>query len=296
MSNLTDLIDPEVAERMKALASPITTINGVEVILGSKERFRTTCQGTANFEGCGTPLDVRVTPPGVDPKVLTSRPRVAMCKECAIEMRCFYARGEHGVAITPTTTTEENDMDLSKFSAPQLASLVEQARDRLAAIAEAEVREAALAVQGEREAAETKQVETIAEEREARRGWKLDAFTIHGIDVPALDMSEVPKDLNEVAPATLRSPYNKALHRSGETILGKDACFGEIAAAHSNLLGASKKKPKKAKKAKGAKKVKPEVLVVADLDPTVQAKVDALRSVRPTLTEERARTIVASLA
>jgi hypothetical protein len=275
--------------------APVTTINGVEVDLRGEGRFQTACAD------CQTPLEVEVAPEGVDLDLLTSMPRVAVCQPCG-EVRLA---GKRGVVIY-THEAKEIELDLTKYSKAEFAALAEDARQR--AIAEAEA-----ALPAKREAAMQAKAEADAQERTLkleerakfgkRKTW-MGPFTIYrptgkgqfdrtnGRDVPALDFTEV--ELDELVPAKVRSPYNKALYLLGEPLLEKEeTTFRVLRKVHKRLW-------KHADVAydlpKPVAEPKPEApVLLAQIDPEADAKVAALAKVTG-LSLDQARERLASLS
>lgn len=164
-------------------------------------------------------------------------------------------------------------IDLTNYSDAQLSTLALEARDRLLAEREAEVP----AKRKKAKKAEREQIaldeQRKARAREERKGRVLPGFTIKGKEVPALDLSEIT-DTAEMPSAKERSPYNKALYALGMPLLDKDATTYEVlAGVHGDLLAMVENKPeKKGKKGKKAR-------LVADIDPSAKAKVEAFAKV-----------------
>lgn len=293
-----------------------TEINGVLYDLRSEGMCRTECVD------CRCPLEVEVVPQGADLDLLTSTPRVAACAPCA-QARTQGKRGsvihrprvqrhqprtsdhqDHPVLVT---TPKENDMpefDLSHYGPAQLAELFLLVQERLRAqAAEALPAKVATAI-AEAEAHESADQAVRVEQREARKGWVLDGFTLHTVEVPTLDLSEVA-NMDEAVSATVRSPYNKALYRNGEPLLststnpaeGQVTTWAVVAAVHERLAAVAAAGPVAATPAPAEVKagVKAEPTLVAVVDPDKRAKqVAVLMAVRG-VTEQQAIDILAAL-
>lgn len=282
------------------LGVDIVEINGVQVDLrGDDPWFVTPCAD------CGTLRKVEVAPEGVD----LTKERVVVCAEC-IKVRTkgksvqvihdprvakHAPRTKDGIdqPITVTSIIEkEQDVDLNQYSAAQLATFVERAQDIMRTKAEEALAPNVRAAIAERvEVAATDQARMEAG-RESREGCILAAFEVKGVEVPALDLSEVT-DMTTVVPAKQRSPYNKALFRTGGTILTADeATYEAVAKVHERLSAEGGKKAKKGKKAKATK-------VTAAVESEAKAKfskeqVAVLAEIRG-ITKAEARKILASV-
>jgi len=122
----------------------------------------------------------------------------------------------------------------------------------------------------------------------------LAAFTFKGADVDELVVGD--DELEIVAPAKRRSPYNRVLYRGGRDLLGTDATWRALAAVHAEfaaLAGAPEAaKPKAAKtakpktpKAKAAKARTPKPVVAVLPAPDAPADLAALVAALPADTQ-----------
>ena len=266
----------------------VTVINGVEYDLRSEGFVDTACAD------CETPLKVEVAPRGADLEALVSRPRISVCLDCG-DAR---VKGQRGVLVYDARPTNQKEtpmpeIDLTKFSEAELAALAVQARRRMVA-------EAAEALPAKREEAKKAEAERQAKDaalkaedraKNKRKAW-MGEFQLH-VFVPALDFTEV--DLDEVVPATVRSPYNKALHAAGEPILDRETTTYRMLRKVHKRLWKQAEVAVEAPKVKAEPKAEPEGdRLVALLDPQAQAKVEAYAKVSG-MNAEQAREHLASL-
>lgn len=310
MTNMKDLLDADTLSALKALKAlatetptvytvddeehPTTEINGVVVDLRGDALHDTECAD------CKAPVQVEIAPKGVDLDLLTSKPRVAVCEPCGKAR----AAGKRGILVhhkpqvakhQPRTKDgidqpvevkhiieKEHDMDLSKYSAPQLAKLIEQATEIMRAKRAEDLAPSVKAAVAERVEDAKVDQQRLEEDRASRSGLVLPGLEVKGVVIPPLDMSEIT-DLGLVMSAKQRSPYNKALYRTGQPLIEADkATYGDIAKVHESLLEASEPvevkveetKAEPAPKAKKAKKAKaPKVTkVTAVVEPETKAK------------------------
>lgn len=292
------------------LGEDVVEINGTHIDLrGDDPWFVTPCAD------CRVLIKVLIKPEGID----LSKPREARCIDCGKAL--VKARAAEGKAVTvvhkprvakhaPRTKDgidqpvevkhiieKEQDMDLNQYSVAQLATLVERAQDIMRTKAEDALAENVKAVLVERAEDAATDVALLEADRATRSGLVLPAFEFKGVEVPALDLSEIT-DMGLVMNAKQRSPYNKALYRNGEPLVSADtATYADMAKVHERLAGLveapkAEAKPAKAKKAKVTK-------VTAAVEPGAKAKfskaqVAALAEIRG-ITKAKAREILASL-
>lgn len=261
---------------------PVTTINGVEYSLDSEAHVDVECAD------CQTPIQVEVAPKGADLDTLTEHPRVAVCTPCGKAR----TKGKKGVLVYVRPDVEADDLDahfaanpdkittheetpvpqvdLTELSNAEFSELALKARDHMIAEKEA-------ALPAKRKKAKKKEAKRIAKdeamkvrEREERNR-VLPGFTIHKVEVPALDLSE-QTSLNEAPSPKVRSPYNKALHRSGEPLLDPETTtYAVLVKTHEYLFGMKPTK-EQVKAVKGKR-------VAAQLEPDTKAKIAAYAEV-----------------
>ena len=316
MPSLTNLIDPEVAAKMRAIATTegprYTAEDAVDLDPESEALIEIACAGSKY--GCTRTVWLDPTPvPGHE-----DAPRVPLCKACATEA----TKGKRGQVIRrprvakhqprtsdgidhPVTTHHQEDtpmIDIGTMSDAQLGQMLrEKVTEKKAA--EAKV-ERPKAVKAKKDKAKKVEKERVAE-RAARV--VLPAFVVDaGLTVPELDLRDA--SLDEVVSATERRPYNQARWRFGEGPLPaprnaededdgtKPTTWGDLMREHRRLgirarLKQAEVEAKKAAKPK--KKGKKVEAIVAVVDEDVLAKrVKALRKVRPDLSKEQAREVV----
>lgn len=269
-----------VLQPERLVDAKVTVINGVEYDLRSEGFVETACAD------CDTPLKVEVAPKHADLEVLISRPRISVCTDCGQQR----VRGRRGVLVYDPRQEKEEPMpeiDLGKFSEAELAALAVQARQHLMAQAAEELpakREQAKRAEAERE---TEDAALKAQDRAKQRKKWMGEFALNGVVVPAIDFTEV--SLDESVPGKVRSSYNKALHAAGEPILDREVTYRVLRKVHKRLW-------KQAEVAVEAPRTKAqsESVLVADLDPDAQAKVDAYAKITGVSVDE-ARQKLASL-
>lgn len=315
---LPDPLVPEVPDVAPAallgpeptLGVDVVRINGVEVDLKGDAMYVTPCAD------CGTLRQVEVAPEGVD----LSKERVVVCPPC-LKIRVLsegpvriirdprVAKHQPRLKDGPDQPVEvkhiaekEHDVDLNGYTPPQLAALIERATDIMRTKAEDALAprvKAAIAAAAE---ADAKDQGLLEVHRESRSGYVLPAFTVKEVEVPALDLSEIT-DMSMVMPAKQRSPYNKALYRTGSPIVEADkATYEEMAKHHEALrevagYAALAKSEGKGKKPKGKKAE--AVKITAAVEPKAKAKfskaqVAALAEVRG-ISKGEARALLESI-
>lgn len=313
MTTMKDLLDQEVVQRLSALATT-ASVTSDKVTADTEIDPRSEAMLDAACDTCG--CDLLVQPQPV-PEEYAHLPRKILCAPCAKA----YLTGRSGRVIHkpqvakhpwrvtdgrehPVVTTHQKEHDMPKINLTDLtdAELGALMREQLLAQVEADAPAKQKAAKAKKAKGEKAAAKAAKAERDQRKAAKpLPAFTYgNHVDVPALDLSEVTS-LDEVVPATLRSPYNKArFHIEGSAALpSPQACeddatltpttYAVIAAEHVRLaeLAEAKTAAKaqaeiekaaaakgKGKKAKGKKKAVAAVLN-AD-DKAKAAKVAAL--------------------
>lgn len=170
-------------------------------------------------------------------------------------------------------------IDLSQYSDAELASLAIQARQHLLAARAEKVKKNSKKAKAKRAKKERKDKALKDAERQAAKGLLLPGFIKFGIEVPDLDLREA--NLNELAGAKARSPYNKLLYRTGGALLNKEVTtLAELADVHRRLaLGTTIEEP---------------VALFAEITPEASAKVAAFAKVTGT-TETQAHERLAAL-
>lgn len=124
-------------------------------------------------------------------------------------------------------------IDLSHMSDAQLGAMVRASL--LASTAKAvPAGRAKVAKATAAKAAKAKKLAVADAAERASGSYQLPGYTVGDIEIPTLDMrAEV---LTETAPAKVRSPYNKALFRTGAAILTREATWAELAETHRRLV------------------------------------------------------------
>lgn len=222
------------------------------------------------------PIDERTGEP-----VPADTPRIPLCGYChPIRAKEHAATGTLvSVARRPEKETKVPDLTMTDA---ELGANVRQAVKETIAEALPAKREKAKQKQSK---ADRKAKALLKEAQAARRG-VLPSVTIGKAEVPALDLGDIT-DMGLMPSTKERKPYNKALFALGEPILDKDtATYATLVEAHRHLLDRETCDMPAAPE--------PE-RTVALLDPSMKAKVKALRKVRPDLSKKRAEQIVASL-
>lgn len=319
MNTIAELLTPETRQRLAEIPfvvtkkatdpnpprRPLTAADAIDIDPLSEALIEADCVD------CHDPvlIDPKV-PEGVDPEM----PRVPICRDCARIRALEAARTQRNVLTVRRTTVarhqprvtdgikhpvtiqtpvqkESDVIDLDNSSDAEFgASVRESLRTEIASEIPAKRKKAKKKLAK----AEAKKEVLKKRDRATRRGVVLPEFTLHGVTVPALDLSDVT-DMGEVVSAKQRSPYNKVLHRNGEPLLpagDKDdpiapvATYADVAEVHKRLSGVEPKKAKKGQR------------LVAHLDvdaPAKDVRVQALMEAMPHLSKKQAKAILAKV-
>lgn len=274
---------------------PLTSADAIEIDPESEAMIEARCVD------CTRPLliDPKV-PEGVDPTV----PRVPICENCghirvsmekqrreamndqrAIEVAKRTRQPAPIQAIQPIE--KENDMDMNTLSDAELGATI---REQMQAEKAKQVKAAKPKVDKKRKAKKEKVKADVKAEQQARKTRVLAGFTLGNVEVPTLDLTNV-SSLDEAPSAKERSPYNKCLFRAKETILDPEVTtYRTLMDLHERFAGeAGEAKPKKKGKKKQA------VAVVADLNPTEDAKKVTALAKTLGISEKKACKLIAAL-
>lgn len=275
---------------------PLALSDAIEIDPESEALLLLPC---VDFAICQTTVPIEPGPPeGVDPEM----PRVPICPECH-DVRVREAK-EHGWLVRHVTRTPTRSVTTIKQEAqvPDLDTMTDAA---LGAAARQSVKETIAkdlpakrdkAVQAQRKADAQAKAE-IAEQQAERKGKVLPEVTIGVLTVPALDLSEIT-DLSLMPSDSERDPYNRVLHHLGVSILDPETTtYGYLAQVHELLV--EHPQPETTIPVDTDDFVESGQILAADLEPEAKAKtkamVKAIRKVRPELSKEQAKAIVASL-
>lgn len=283
MPDIATLLNEETRTKVLAVAAGIdpsgpaslpTSTDEVDIDPRSGALIEAACADCA-----ATILVHPTVPDGVDPEAK----RKFVCRDCAktevlgaieAQRHIEIIRRNRVAAQSRAITTQENTMtiiDIDTIPDAELGALLKKTMRAEIAEALPVLRAEALRIDLEAAKVDDKQAEA---DRKANRK-VLGAFTVGDLEVPALDLRDLT-DLNEVAPAVIRSPYNKARKRlTQEGPLDKETTtYGRLAAEHKILRKFAKKSAKAPRLAKLMQE--PSVFVAAEVAPDMQAQVETL--------------------
>jgi hypothetical protein len=182
---------------------------------------------------------------------------------------------------TMSKPTRDNVVHLSQLSDAELGRMM---RSGLLTLVVEQLPEARAKLTQAKAEQEANTAALRESERVERAGYLLPGFTIRDVEVPELDLRASDLSLTEIAPAKIRSPYNRARFRLGLTEpLATEATWQMLATEHKRLAVA-------ARHVQSA----PRRTLAATLDETQRAKVDALIRVKG-ISQEAARALLAKL-